>query len=142
MQSPEAERLRQEFVSCSAPFKGLETEHKQVEYFVKSGCFIQPLEQNLSSVSYVQQRHTGSGCVRQVAVTDIFQRIPLTPLMSLVVKVTGVLRAILSWQQRKGDALQDFFDGEFCKAYPLFLKEVSIPLLCPKFTSFAQKKCF
>lgn len=36
---------------------------------------------------------------------------------------------MLEWQQRKSDALQDLFDGDFCKTHPLLLKEVSIPIV-------------
>ena len=47
----------------------------------------------------------------------------------MILTLPGVLKAMLSWQQRKNEALQDFFDGEFCKRHPLFLKEISIPLI-------------
>ena len=53
-----------------------------MEYFSNSGCFIQPLEEKHPGLSYVQQRDTESGSVRQVAVADTFQRIPLTPLLN------------------------------------------------------------
>ncbi|KAK0136550.1 hypothetical protein N1851_027341 [Merluccius polli] len=46
-----------------------------------------------------------------------------------LLSLPGVLKAMLSWQQREGDGLEDFFDGEFCKSHPLFLKEISLPIL-------------
>ena len=127
--SPEVGNLNKEFLSCATPFKGLETDYKQIEYFSNSGCFIRPLEEKLPGLSYVQQRDTESGSVREVAVADTFQRIPLTPLLNRLLSLPGVLKAMLSWQQREGDGLEDFFDGEFCKSHPLFLKEISLPIL-------------
>ncbi|KAK0140170.1 hypothetical protein N1851_022924 [Merluccius polli] len=195
--SPEVGNLKKEFPSCATPFKGLETDYKQIEYFSNSGRFIQPLEEKLPGLSYVQQRDRDSGSVRQVAVADTFQRIPLTPLLNRLLSLPGVLKAMLSWQQREGHCLglwevsmdsreqaeststkitttvktngrtntpdagqgfekpdsppkarrvfvllfepaphrlrttglEDFFDGEFCKSHPLFLKEISLPIL-------------
>lgn len=127
--TPEALSLQEEFHSCSAPFKDLDTEYKQMAHFSNSSTFIRPVEENLPGLSYVQQRDPDTGCVRQVGVQDTFQRIPLTPLLHHILNMPGITKAILSWQQRKGDALQDFFDGDFCLAHPLFLKEISIPLL-------------
>ena len=59
--------------SCLAllPSKALKPRISRWEYFSNCGSFIQPLEQKLPVLSYVQQRDTDSGCVRQVAVTDI-----------------------------------------------------------------------
>lgn len=111
--SPEIDSLRQEFLSCATPFKGLETDYKQMEYFSNSGCFIQPLEEKLPGLSYVQERDTDSGSVRQLAISDTYQRIPLTPLLNMLLSLPGVLKAMLSWQQREGEGLEDFFDGEF-----------------------------
>ena len=59
----------------------------------QTGCFIQPLEEKLPGLSYVQQRDTDSGSVRQVAVADTFQRIPLTPLLNRLLSLPGVLKA-------------------------------------------------
>ena len=36
--TPEALSFQEEFSSCSAPFKGLETDYKQMEYFSNSAC--------------------------------------------------------------------------------------------------------
>lgn len=127
--SPEAISLKNEFETCSRPFKNLETDYKQMEYFSNSSAFVPPIEENLPGVSYVQRRERHTGSVRQVSVQDTFMRISLLALLHHVLTTPGVMKTILSWQQRKVDALQDFFDGDYCISHPLFLKEISIPLL-------------
>ena len=129
-QSPEVEQLMLEFQDCAEPFRDLDTEYKQMQYFVKLGGFIEPVEETFpGGVSYVQKRDSATGTVKQVAVPDTFQRVPLTRLLGQVLEMPGILQAMLDWQQRVGGVLQDVFDGEFCKEHPLFLKETSIPLL-------------
>ncbi|KAK0156601.1 hypothetical protein N1851_000033 [Merluccius polli] len=97
------EELRLEVLDAAEPFRGLEAHYKQMQYFAKSRNFIEPVD---------QQRDSATGIVYQVAVPDCYQRIPLQRFL-----------------HREGNALQDVFDGKFCKTHPLFLKEVSIPLL-------------
>lgn len=128
-QSPQVEELRQEFSDAAEPFKGLETDYKQIKNFTNSGNFIQPVEEVLPGVSYVQQRDSATGSVRQVAVADTYQRIPLQPLLVKILERPVILQAMMEWQRKKRDVLQDVFDGEFCKSHPLFSKEVSDPLL-------------
>jgi len=128
-ESPQVQELLQEFSDAAEPFKGLETEYKQMQYFTKSGNFIQPVEELLPGVSYVQQRDSATGSVRQVAVADSYQRIPLQLLLVKILELPGILQAMMEWQQQERHALQDVFDGEFCKRHPLFLKEFSVPIL-------------
>lgn len=128
---PEVDQLMVEFQDCAEPFRDLDTEYKQMQYFVKLGGFIEPVEETFrhDEVSYVQRRDSATGTVKQVAVPDTFQRVPLTRLLGQVLEMPGMLQAMLDWQQRDGGVLQDVFDGEFCKTHPLFLKETSIPLI-------------
>ena len=70
-QSPPVEELRQEFLDAAEPFKGLETDYKQIKYFTESGNFIQPVEQLLPGISYVQKRDSATGNVRLQFVTPI-----------------------------------------------------------------------
>ncbi|KAF3832110.1 hypothetical protein F7725_025775 [Dissostichus mawsoni] len=130
-QIPEVYQLMVEFQDCAEPFRDLDTEYKQMQYFVKLGGFIEPVEETFrhDEVSYVQRRDSATGTVKQVVVPDTFQRVPLTRLLGQVLEMPGILQAMLDWQQRDGGVLQDVFDGEFCKTHPLFLKETSIPLI-------------
>lgn len=128
-QSQEVEALEVEFTEAAEPFKGLDTDYKQMQYFAKSGNFIQPVEELLSGVSCVQPMASATGIVRQVAVPDSYHRIPLKSLLTKILEIPGILQAMLEWQRRDGDAIQDVFDGEFCKTHPLFQNEVSIPLV-------------
>lgn len=129
-QSPEVEQLMVESQDYAEPFRDLDTEYKQMQYFVKFGGFIEPVEETFPGEgSYVQKRDSATGTVKQVAVPDTFQRVPLTHLLGQVLEMPGILQAMLDWQQRDGGVLQDVFEGEFCKTHPLFLKETSIPLL-------------
>lgn len=101
-----------------------------MQYFVKFGGFIEPVEETFPwEGSYIQKRDSATGTVKQVAVPDTFQRVPLTHLLGQVLEMPGILQAMLDWQQRDGGVLQDVFDGEFCKTHQLFLKETFIPLL-------------
>ncbi|KAK1891917.1 Apolipoprotein L3 [Dissostichus eleginoides] len=72
-----------EFQDCAEPFRDLDTEYKQMQYFVKLGGFIEPVEETFrhDEVSYVQRRDSATGTVKQVAVPDTFQRVPLTRLL-------------------------------------------------------------
>lgn len=107
-QHPEVEDHRQDFVDTAQPFRGLETEFKQMQYFAQSGHFIQPVEEILPGLSYVQQMDTTSGAVRQVSVQDTYQRIPLRPLLTKILSTPGTLEAIyIVWQPRTSDVLQD-----------------------------------
>lgn len=128
-QSPEVQELGVEFTEAAEPFKELATDYKQMKYFAKSGNFIQPVEEILSGVSYVQPMASATGIVRQVAVPDSYHRIPLKSLLTKILEIPGILQAMLEWQRREGDAIQDVFDAEFCKTHPLFQSEVSIPLV-------------
>ncbi len=128
-QNPQVEALWQDFSDAAEPFKGLETDFKQIKYFTNSGNFIQPVKEVLPGSSYVQQRDSATGSVRQVAVADTYQRVPLKPLLVKILELPGILQAMMEWQRKKRDVRQDVFDGEYCQSHPLFLKEVSIPLL-------------
>lgn len=72
---------------------------------------------------------SATGIVQQVAVPDSYHRIPLKSLLTKILEIPGILQAMLEWQRRDGDAIQDVFDGEFCKTHPLFQNEVSVPLV-------------
>lgn len=128
-QNQEVEELGVEFSEAAEPFKGMETDYKQMLYFAKSGNFIQPVEEIFSGVSYVQPTASGTGIVRQVGIPDSYYRISLKSLLSKILEIPGILQAMLEWQCREGDAIQDVFDGEYGKTHPLFQNEVSIPLI-------------
>lgn len=128
-QDPEIEALNQEFLMFRQPFKGLESDFKQMQYFSKSGHFIEPIEEEFQGQSYVQRTDGETGTVRQVAVKDAFQHVPLRPLLTKLLGIPGIMNSIIDWQHRKRDALQDLYDGEYCRSHPLFSRECSIPLM-------------
>lgn len=109
------QKLACDFEEAKSPFKGLESDFKQMQYFTKSGNFIHPIEEALPGVSYVQRRDSATGTVRQVAVQDVFYRVPLKPLLTKLLELPGILDAIFTWQQRENGVLLDFYDGEYCK---------------------------
>ncbi|GAA6087515.1 uncharacterized protein LOC115384425 [Tachysurus ichikawai] len=112
------------------PFRGFESEYKQMQYFTQSGYFVHPEEVLFPGVSYTQKRDTLVGIVKQVAVRDTFQRIPLRPLLKLVLESPGTMEKIFEWQNQENTALEDFRDGTiFKKTSELFSKELSIPLV-------------
>lgn len=123
------QKLACDFEEAKSPFKGLESDFKQMQYFTKSGNFIHPIEEALPGVSYVQRRDSATGTVRQVAVQDVFYRVPLKPLLTKLLELPGILDAIFTWQQRENGVLLDFYDGEYCKQHPLLSSKVSVPLL-------------
>ncbi|KAK0152439.1 hypothetical protein N1851_006047 [Merluccius polli] len=73
----EVQELVHDFEEAASPFKGLESDFKQMQYFVKSGNFIHPVEEAFHGVSYVQRRDSATGTVRQVAVQDVFLSCPI-----------------------------------------------------------------
>jgi len=122
------QQLACDFEEAKSPFKGLESDFKQMQYFTKSGNFIHPIEEVLPGVSYVQRRDSATGTVRQVAVQDVFYRVPLKPLLTKLLELPGIF-SILTWQHRENGVLLDFYDGEYCKQHPLFSSKVSVPLI-------------
>lgn len=128
-ETPEVQDLNREFQSASVPFQGLDTEHKQMKYFVESGCFINPVEEPLPGVSYTQKRHPSSGVVQQVPVRDTFQRIPPHPLLTKILETPGTIEKVLETQQSKGDGLRDFRDGDQYKAKSLFSEGLTLPIV-------------
>lgn len=126
---PRVQELVHDFEEAACPFKGLESDFKQMQHFAKSGNFIHPVEETFPGVSYVQRRDSATGTVRQVAVQDVFYRVPLKPLLTKLLEMPGILDAIFTWQQRENEVLLDFYDGEYCKQHPLFSSKVSLPLL-------------
>ncbi|RXN36123.1 hypothetical protein ROHU_003222 [Labeo rohita] len=126
---PRVQELVSDFEAAASPFRGLESDFKQMQYFAKSGNFIHPLEEALPGVSFVQRRDSATGTVRQVAVQDVFHRVPLKPLLTKLLETQDILDAIFTWQQRENGVLLDFYDGEYCKNHPLFSSDVSVPLL-------------
>lgn len=100
-QSPEVEQLMVEFQDSAEPFRYLDTEYKQMQYFVKFGGFIEPVEEFFPGEgSYIQKRDAATGTVKKDAVPDPFQRVPLTRLLGQVLQMPGILQAMLDWQQR------------------------------------------
>lgn len=90
-------------------------------YFTQSGNFIEPIEEVFPDVSYMSQRASDTGIVRQVPVQDTFHRVPLRPLLTKILECPGVLQPALQWQQRDNtDVLQDFCDGEIWHKQALF----------------------
>ncbi|CAM4448958.1 unnamed protein product [Leuciscus chuanchicus] len=127
--SIEAQELNHQFQAASEPFKGLETEYRQMKYFMQSGNFIQPIEETFPGISYVQHIDSSSGAVKQISTRDTFQRIPLRPLLKKILELPGIMSKVVAWQKSTNGLLQDFCDGELCQNHALFSQEVSIPLL-------------
>lgn len=126
--SPDVQQFMVDFQDCAEPFRDPDTDYKQMQYFVKSGGFIEPVKETFpGDGSYIQQRDSATGTVKQVSVPDSVQRVPLKLLLG---KVFGILQTMLDWQHIKYDGvLQDVFDGEYCKTHPLSMKVPPIPLL-------------
>lgn len=76
-----------------------------MQYFARSGNFVQPVEELLSGISYVQSTASATGVVHQVGVRDSYHRIPLKSLLTKILEIPGILQAMLDWQRREGDAI-------------------------------------
>ena len=109
-ESQEVKVLGVEFSEAAEPFKGMETDYNLMWYFAKSGNLIQPVEELLSGVSYVQPTASATGIVRQVGIPDSYYRILLKSLLTKILEIPRILQAMLEWQRREGDAIQDVFD--------------------------------
>ncbi|XP_066535471.1 uncharacterized protein [Hoplias malabaricus] len=128
-ETPEGQELEQKFAAAAEPFRNFESEYKQMKYFASTGYLVQPVEEPLPGFSYTQKRVSTTGSVRQVAVRDTFQRVPLRPLLKLVLESPETMEKILAWREQEIGALQDFRDGTMFKASALFSREFAIPLL-------------
>ncbi|ROI73787.1 hypothetical protein DPX16_22898 [Anabarilius grahami] len=99
-ETPEGQQLNQQFANAAKPFQCLDTEHKQMKYFVQAEYLVQPVEEPLPGVSYTQQRDSQTGTVKQVAVQDTFQRIPLRSLLKLILESPGTMEKIMEWKRK------------------------------------------
>lgn len=127
-ETPEGQRLNQCFVNAAVPFQNLETEHKQMKYFAQTGYFVQPVEQPLPGVSYTQQRDSKTGIVKQIAVRDTFHRIPLRPLLKLILESPGTMEKIVEWKRKLCDT-NSLDETTVMKTSADFLTELFVPLL-------------
>ncbi|KAL1255351.1 hypothetical protein QQF64_013412 [Cirrhinus molitorella] len=127
-ETPEGQQLNQQFANAAEPFQGLDTEHKQMKYFVQAGYLVQPVEQPLPGVSYTQQRDSQTGTVKQVAVQDTFQRIPLCPLLKVILESPGTMEKIMEWKMKLNDS-NSLDDTTVLKTSSVFPTEPSVPLL-------------
>nr|XP_054591281.1 uncharacterized protein LOC129155120 isoform X1 [Nothobranchius furzeri]XP_054591300.1 uncharacterized protein LOC129155133 isoform X1 [Nothobranchius furzeri]XP_054591301.1 uncharacterized protein LOC129155133 isoform X1 [Nothobranchius furzeri]XP_054591321.1 uncharacterized protein LOC129155141 isoform X1 [Nothobranchius furzeri]XP_054591322.1 uncharacterized protein LOC129155141 isoform X1 [Nothobranchius furzeri]XP_054591360.1 uncharacterized protein LOC129155163 isoform X1 [Nothobranch len=128
-ETPQAEDLMEQFTKAAEPFQGFESEYKQMKYFTQSGFFIQPEAVPLPGFSFTQEIDRESGNVKQVAVRDTFQYVPLKPMLKLVLESPGTIDKIFEWQNLENAALEDFRDGTIFETNPLFSKDFSIPLV-------------
>ncbi|XP_073694457.1 uncharacterized protein [Garra rufa] len=124
---PEARQLNLHFENAAKAFQCLDTEHKQMKYFVQSGYLVQPVEQPLPGVSYTQQRDSQTGTVKQVAVQDTFQRIPLRPLLKLILQSPGTMEKITEWKRKISDSKS--LDDTTVLRTSVCPSEPSVPLL-------------
>ncbi|RXN29273.1 hypothetical protein ROHU_018591 [Labeo rohita] len=124
---PEAHQLNLHFENAAKAFQCLDTEHKQMKYFVQSGYLVQPVEQPLPGVSYTQQRDSQTGTVKQVAVQDTFQRIPLRPLLKLILQSPGTMEKITEWKRKISDSKS--LDDTTVLRTSVCPSEPSVPLL-------------
>lgn len=127
-QSPEVQQLGVEFSESAEPFKGMETDYKQMQYFALETLFSQ-LRSYCHGFPIFSQQFLPLALSSKVGVHDSYHRIPLKSLLTKILEIPGILQVMLNWQRREGDAIQDVFDGEFCKTHPLFQNEVLMPLL-------------
>ncbi|XP_051945253.1 uncharacterized protein LOC127617299 isoform X2 [Xyrauchen texanus] len=127
-ETPEGQQLNQQFANAAKPFQCLDTEHKQMKYFVQTGYLVQPVVQPLPGVSYTQQRDSQTGTVKQVAVQDTFQRIPLRPLLKIILESPGTMEKIMEWKRKLSDS-NSLGDTTVLKISSVFPTEPSVPLL-------------
>lgn len=128
-ETPQGQELVQQFALAAEPFRGFESEYRQMKYFTQSGYFIQPEAVPLPGFSYTQETNRETGTVKQVAVRDTFQYVPLKPMLKLILESPGTMEKILEWQKVETTGLDDFRDGTLFGTNPLFSKEFSIPLV-------------
>lgn len=68
------------FERAAEPLMDLYSDYKQIKYFSKTGIFIKPETLQCPGLSYVQRLDAFTGSVRQMAVQDTFQYVPLQPV--------------------------------------------------------------
>ncbi|XP_029942559.1 uncharacterized protein LOC115384425 [Salarias fasciatus] len=128
-ETPECEELLQQFNLAAVPFKGFESEYKQMKYFTGSQYFVQPEAVPLPGFSYTQITTKDTGTVKQVAIQDTFQVVPLKQMLKLILESPGTMEKITEWRKQQSTALEDFRDGTAYQTNTLFSEEFSVPLL-------------
>ena len=126
-ETPTAQELLEQF-EAAEPFRGFESEYRQIKFFTQSGYFVQPEALPLPGFSYVQETDRETGTVKQVAVRDTFQYVPLKAMLKLVLESPGIMEKILEWRNHETTALEDLRDGTLFRTNHLFSEELSIPI--------------
>lgn len=99
-----------------------------MKHFTESGYFVTPEAVPFPGVSYTQERDHVTGAVKQVAVQDTFQYIPLKAMLKAILESPGTIEKILQWRNVERSGLQEFRDGTVFATNRLFSEELSIPL--------------
>ncbi len=94
------------FAAAAEPFRGFESEYKQIKYFSQSGYFIQPEAILFPGFSFAQQTDRETGNVKQVQVWDTFQYDPLKPMLKLILESPGTMEKILEWRNLESTSLK------------------------------------
>ncbi|XP_027141579.1 uncharacterized protein LOC109140341 [Larimichthys crocea] len=128
-ETPKAEELLEQFETAAEPFRGFESEYRQIKFFTQSGYFVQPEALPLPGFSYIQETDRETGTVKQVAVRDTFQYVPLKAMLKLVLESPGTMAKILEWRNNETTALEDLRDGTLFRTNHLFSEELSIPIV-------------
>lgn len=121
--------LNNHFERAAEPLMNLDSDYKQMKYFSETGFFIKPETQQFPGISYVQRLDASTGSVKQIAVQDTFQYVPLKPLLKKILESPGTMEKVLAHKQNQEGALIDYIDGDLYKSSHLFSEEFSIPLV-------------
>lgn len=78
---PDVRTLNNHSERAAEPLMNLDSNFKQIKYYSDTGFFIKPETQQFPGISYVQRLEASTGCVKQIAVQDTFQYVPLKPIL-------------------------------------------------------------
>ncbi|XP_033624675.1 uncharacterized protein LOC117288084 [Asterias rubens] len=98
----------------SKPFDELNSEYKQIQYLMRNGYLVLPVEQILGYIYKPQLTKTGR--MQQVRQQESFQCVPFKKLCQTYLQQPGMMKAILSHEKEGSESvLESYRDGEFFK---------------------------
>ena len=110
------------------PFKGLDSQHLQDQYFKEKGLLIEPVEETVGR-RYVSRTESDNSGVKQVPKKDTFQYIPIPKILKKYLEQPGIMEAILDEKESQNDdLLSTYRDGTFFKN-KFNNDEIVIPIL-------------
>ncbi|XP_023821499.1 uncharacterized protein LOC101158135 isoform X1 [Oryzias latipes] len=111
--------LEKTFDKFENPFLSFNTETKRVKYFKNKWGIVEPVDIMLG-VRFDNRKNKQTGTYDQVPVKDTFVYIPILETIKFIWRNSEICKLLKHHHFSKTNVLEDFCDGSYFKAHPLF----------------------